>query len=203
MKSNRWIKISTIVVVSVVVLLGVFAPDVLASEHGGNGGNPLNPLESLRGDLALWTTVTFLIVLGILWKFAWGPIVQGLDKREKYVADQRSEAEKANDDARALLDEYKQQLSQAKAEIQQMRADAQAGAERAANLLMNKAKNDIMAEKKAATQEIASATVQAQKELAVTSAAMAVELAGTILKQKLDPKAHRQLIDDAVAKFGK
>lgn len=166
------------------------------SEEGGM-------LPAFCSDLALWTAITFLLVLIILCKFAWAPIMEGLDKREKYVQDQRSDAEKANADARALLEEYKSQLAAAKGEIQQMRADAQAAAEKASQLLMKKAMSDIEAEKKAATQEIASAKVQAQKELAANSAALAVELAGTILQQKLDPKAHQKIIDQAVAKFGK
>ena len=146
--------------------------------------------------------ITFLVVLLVLWKFAWGPIVAGLDKREDYVHAQRTDAEKANEDAKALLAEYREQLSQAKAEIQQMRNDAQAGAERSAAILMDKAKADIQAQQNAATQEIANAKVQAQKELAADSAALAVELAGTILKHELDPSAHAALIEEAASRFG-
>ena len=47
----------------------------------------------------------------------------------------------------------------------------------------------------AATQEIANAKIQAQKELAAQSAALAVELAGKILKQELNPQSHQKLID--------
>lgn len=204
MKSYPWNRFFPILaLLCVVVIFGVFAPDAWASGHAAQGGNPLNPLESIRADTALWTLVTFLVVLGLLWKFAWGPIVQGLDKREQYVADQRSSAEKANEDATALLAEYQSQLAQAKAEILQMQADARVAAERAAAVLMEKAKSDIQAERRASVQEIESAKLQAQKELAYASATMAVELAGVILKQKLDPNAHRQIIDDAVARFTK
>ena len=172
---------------------------VFAEGSHGEGGM----LPPFCSDLALWTTIIFFIVLLVLWKFAWGPIMEGLDKREQYVQDQRSDAEKANAEARALLEEYKAQLANAKAEVQQMRADAQATAEKASQVLMKKAMSDIEAEKKAATHEIASAKVQAQKELAAKSAELAVELAGTILQQKLDPKSHQQIINNAVANFGK
>ena len=166
------------------------------SEEGG-------ALPPFCADLALWTAVTFVLVLIVLWKFAWGPIIEGLDKREQYVLDQRSDAEKANADAKALLEDYKSQLANAKAEIQQMKADAAVNAEKAAAIVMNKAIASVEAEKKAATQEIASAKIQAQKELAAQSAALAVELAGKILKKELTPQAHQKLIDQAVAKFGK
>lgn len=166
------------------------------SEEGG-------ALPPFCADLALWTAVTFVLVLIVLWKFAWGPIIEGLDKREQYVLDQRSDAEKANADAKALLEDYKSQLANAKAEIQQMKADAAVNAEKAAAIVMNKAIASVEAEKKAATQEIASAKIQAQKELAAQSAALAVELAGKILKKELTPQAHQKLIDQAIAKFGK
>ncbi|MDO4582825.1 MAG: F0F1 ATP synthase subunit B [Planctomycetia bacterium] len=204
MNLRRWMILSAIVLV-----LGFFfawgdaTPTLWASGHGAEGGNSLNPLESIRGDLTLWTAVTFLVVLAILWKFAWGPIMDGLEKRENYVFSQRSEAEKANEDARALLAEYKTQLAQAKSEIQAMRAEATANAEKAATLLMDKTKADIQASRRAATQEIENAKIQAQKELAGMSAELAVQLAGVILKQKLDPASHRKLIDQAVANFGK
>ena len=166
------------------------------SEEGG-------ALPPFCADLALWTAVTFVLVLIVLWKFAWGPIIEGLDKREQYVLDQRSDAEKANADAKALLEDYKSQLANAKADIQQMKAEAQASAEKSAALLMSKAMASVEAEKKAATQEINNAKIQAQKELASQSAALAVELAGKILKKELNPQAHQKLIDQAVAKFGK
>ena len=117
--------------------------------EGSEEGAALPPFCA---DLALWTAVTFVLVLIVLWKFAWGPIIEGLDKREQYVLDQRSDAEKANADAKALLEDYKSQLANAKAEIQQMKADAAVNAEKAAAIVMNKAIASVEAEKKAATQ---------------------------------------------------
>lgn len=204
MNLRRWMILSAIVLVlGFFFVLGDATPTLWASGHGAEGGNSLNPLESIRGDLTLWTAVTFLVVLVILWKFAWGPIMEGLEKRENYVFSQRSDAEKANEDARSLLSEYKAQLAQAKSEIQAMRAEAVANAEKAATLLMDKTKADIQASRRTTMQEIENAKIQAQKELAGMSAELAVQLAGVILKQKLDPASHRKLIDQAVANFGK
>ena len=61
----------------------------------GRGGRAADPLE-WKSDLALWTAVVFLCLLAILWKFAWKPIAEGLDKRERNVADQIAQAEAAN-----------------------------------------------------------------------------------------------------------
>jgi F-type H+-transporting ATPase subunit b len=64
-----------------------------------------NPLE-FKSDLALWTAVVFLLLMLLLWKFAWGPLADGLDKREKHVADQIAQANDANQKAKDLLVEY-------------------------------------------------------------------------------------------------
>ena len=78
--------------------------------HGGHGEINTNPLE-FKTDLAIWTAVVFLIVLSLLWKFAWGPIAEGLDKREQRIADEISAAEKSNADARDLLQQYQDKLA--------------------------------------------------------------------------------------------
>ena len=54
-------------------------------DHGAHAANT-NPL-SFDPDLALWTLGVFVLLLLILKKFAWGPIVAGLDKREHKIAD--------------------------------------------------------------------------------------------------------------------
>lgn len=48
--------------------------------------------EQFRSDLAIWTFVVFILLLAILWKFAWGPIVAGLEKREESIAHNIDEA---------------------------------------------------------------------------------------------------------------
>ena len=53
----------------------------------------------------------FLIVLAILWKGAWGPIRQGLEKRESEVAAQIRQAQEQNDEARRLLADYEKKLA--------------------------------------------------------------------------------------------
>ena len=75
-----------------------------------------NPLE-FKSDLAIWTGVVFAVLLAVLWKFAWKPIAEGLDKREKQIADQIAEAERHNQDARQLLADYQQKLAASQGEV--------------------------------------------------------------------------------------
>ncbi len=168
-----------------------------SGEHGKAEANPL----TWQSDLALWTAVVFLLLLAVLWKFAWGPILQGLEKRENRVAEEISSAEKANQDARRLLEEYQQKLVASKDEVRQILDAARRDAEGVGREIVDKAREEAQVEHQRALREIENATAGALKELADRSASLAVELAGKIVGATLDPQEHRRLIEQAVTHF--
>lgn len=172
---------------------------ILASA-GGEAAGGVNPLE-WKSDLALWTAVVFLLLLAILWKFAWKPIVDGLDKRERNVADQIAQAEAANEKANQILADYQRQLAAAGDQVRAILEQGRRDAEKAGRTLIDKAKEDAEAEYQRAVKQIDAATAAAIKELAGQSATLAVDLAGKIVRAKLSPGDHTRLIDDAVAGF--
>lgn len=170
--------------------------------HGGtsHGEGGLNPL-SFQSDLALWTGVVFLVVLAVLWKFAWGPIAQGLEQRESRIADEIAAAERTNEDARTLLAQYEKRLAASEGEVREMIEKARRDAEQVGRDLVEKAKAETQVEKERALREIEGATSGALKDLAERSADLAVDLAGKIMQSTLDAKGHSQLIERAVSDF--
>ena len=88
-------RLTAVAVLTCVALICIAAP-ALAAEGQGTGADALNPVNAdgynFRGDLGVWTAVVFLVVLAILGKFAWGPISDGLQKRENEIAAQIAEA---------------------------------------------------------------------------------------------------------------
>ena len=84
------------------------------------------------GDLGniLWSLVTFLLVLVVLGKFAWKPILSGLQGREEFIRDSLAQAKKDREEAEARLKEYGQKLETARAEatelVEEGRRDAEA-----------------------------------------------------------------------------
>jgi F-type H+-transporting ATPase subunit b len=169
---------------------------------GGHAEETPNPLE-IKGDLALWTVVVFLVLLFILWKFAWGPVVEGLDKREQYIASQISHAEKNNAEARRLLEEYQQKLSEVQGEVRAIVEQGRHDAEQVGRELIEKARLEAKHEEEKAVREIEQATSAALAELAERSATLAVQLAGKIVGAKLQPADHATLIQQTVADFVK
>ncbi len=166
----------------------------------GPGEVNTDPLE-FQTDLALWTLVVFLVLLAVLWKFAWGPIAEGLNRREQGIADQITQAEQANRQAKELLGQYDQKLVGAKQEVRQILDKAQHDAEQVGRGMIEKAQQEAEAEQQRALQQIDAATAGALKELADRGATLAVELAGKIVRAELKPDDHARLIRQTMADF--
>jgi F-type H+-transporting ATPase subunit b len=162
--------------------------------------NPLS-LEAVKADLAIWTAVVFLLLLLILGKFAWKPIAKGLDMREQAIADQIAQADAANQRAKEILADYQRKLAAAEDEVRGILDQGRRDAEQVGRELTDKAKEEAKAEYQRAVQHIEAATAAAIEELADRSATLAVDLAGKIVRAKLNPGDHTRLIEQAVAGF--
>jgi F-type H+-transporting ATPase subunit b len=159
-----------------------------------------NPLAWDK-DLAIWSAVVFLLLLGLLYKLAWGPLSEGMNKRERHIADQIAQANTANQQAKELLAQHEQKLTETAQEVRAIMEKARRDAEEAAREREAKAEADAKARLERAEKEIAAATAAAVKELADRSAKLAVDLAGKIVGAKLNSKDHAQLIEKAVSGF--
>ena len=177
-----------------------------AEEAGQEGGAAsLNPINfhgiNFPGDLSVWTAVVFLVVLAILGKYAWGPISDGLQKREHEIASQIAEAQRKNEEARQLLVDYEKKLSAAQDEVRSLIEEGRRAAEKVGQQLVDKAREEAGIERQRAVQQIESATLAALKELADRSATLAVDLAGKIVGSQLKAADHSRLIEQAVTEF--
>lgn len=170
--------------------------------QGSHGSGNTNPLE-WKKDLALFTGVVFLVLFALLWKFAWGPIAQGLQRREQGIADQIAQAEQSNQQAKGLLGQYEQKLAGAKQEVRGMLDQARRDAEQAGREMIDQARQEAQAEQQRALQQIDAATANAIKELAGYSADLAVELAGKIVRAELKSDDHAVLIQQTMADFAR
>lgn len=170
--------------------------------HGGGHESSLDPL-SFQKDMALWQGVIFVITFLLVGIFAFKPIATALDQREQAVADHIAGAEKANLDAKELLEQYRQKLADAQEEVRQILDAGKKEAETAALAIVEKAKQSAETERVRSAKEIEAATIGALQSLAEKSATLATDLAGKMLHAKIDPAAHRDLIDRAVQEFNR
>jgi F-type H+-transporting ATPase subunit b len=169
-------------------------------EHAHIGAEGVSKApEEFKSDLAIYSFVIFLLLLAILGKFAWGPITKGLDAREERIAAEIAAAHKANDDAKQLLAQYEVRLTQAQDEVRAILDEARRDADHTAQEIVAKAKADAASEMARGKREIETATSQALKEIAESSANLAVQLAGRIIRTNLADRDHSRLIEEAMA----
>lgn len=168
--------------------------------HADMSADAENPAE-WKSDLSIWTFVVFLLLLAILYKFAWGPITEGLDRRERNVAEHIAAAERSNEDAKRMLAEYEKRLANAAAEVRELLDEARRDAEETKAEIIAEGKKGAEAERLRALREIEAATDGALKQLAEKSASLAVDLAGKILKTQLKPADHTRLVQEAITLF--
>jgi F-type H+-transporting ATPase subunit b len=175
--------------------------DHAGEEHGdGHAAVNPNPLE-IDPDLAIVTLVIFLILLGVLYKFAWGPIMAGLHHREKHIAQEISAAEARHQDAQKLLVDYQTQLARAGDEVRAMIDGAKKDADALKAGIVADAQKAASDEKQRAVREIETAKNSALGEIAEKTVNMAFRVASDAVRREIKPDDHRGLIEDAIKQF--
>jgi len=169
--------------------------------HGIGHGDPSTDPSEVKGDLAIFSAVVFLLLVVILRKFAWGPIAAGLEKREHHIHEHIAGAERANAEAKAMLVEYQKKLEAAHLEVRGILDEARRDAEHTKQEIVAAARAEAASEMERGKREVHTAMDQALKYLAESSAEQAVYLAGKVLQQQLKPADHTRLIDEAMAKL--
>ncbi|MCH2184091.1 MAG: F0F1 ATP synthase subunit B [Mariniblastus sp.] len=159
-----------------------------------------NPL-SVDPDLALFTALVFVLLLLVLWKMAWGPIMAGLAAREEGIASNIDQAQQDAEAAAEKLREYEEQLTAAADEVKSIVAEARRDAEVTRDKIVAEAQATAQRERERSIADIEVAKNLALDEVAKTGADLAVDLAGKIVHDELDRGKHAQLISDALSKL--
>lgn len=169
----------------------------------GNSTAALGSPTDVRFDMAIYTFVLFLILLAVLYKFAWGPIATALERRENTIARQIEEAQLASQKGEQLLRQYEAKLAAATDEARQIVAGARKDAELAKDKIVAEARDAAQRERDRAVSDITVAKNQALDQIAQKSVQTAVSLASNILRREVKPQEHEAIIGDAINKFSK
>ena len=156
-----------------------------------------NAME-FRVDTALWAAVVFLILFVILRAKAWGPILEGLKKREETIRSSLEEAKLTRTEMERLRAEFKQELSQAHQEIPKLMEDARKKAEEMSNEMRAKAVAEIQTERERLRRELDIGKDQALKELWEQAAMLATLISTKAIGRSLTEDDHRRLLDEAM-----
>ena len=173
--------------------LALSAAPILASEEGGQGG----PFEGNIGN-ALWTLVIFGLVIFVLGKFAWKPILGGLQQREEFIRTSLTQAKADRDAAEARLKEYSDKLISARSEASAIVDEARRDAEVVKRRFQEETQVEANRTIERAKREIAIAKETAVKELYSLTAQLTTQVAGKILEREIQPSDHERLIRDSI-----
>ncbi len=181
------------VVTHVIHVTHAAAPVQPASRQGTGG------LLSIDPGMALFTLVIFLVLLAVLGRYAWTPLITGLKRREDAIRE-NIEAAAA---AQAKVEQTRRQLEEKIAQVQHAAAlqlqQAKADAARAADAIRQRAEAETKALKDQALRDIQMAQQQAMRELAVKAADLSVDIAERLLQRHLNDVDREKLLEESVS----
>jgi F-type H+-transporting ATPase subunit b len=169
----------------------------------GNATAKLTDPSDFKFDMSIYSFLVFLILLGVLYKFAWGPIATALEQREQTIHRQIEEARLASEKAAQQLREYEARLAAATEEARQIVSHARKDAEIAKDKIVAEARDAAAKERDRAVADIHVAKNQALDQIAQKSVQTAVGLARNILRREVQPQEHEAIIGEAIQQFTK
>ena len=147
----------------------------------------------------VWSTIAFLVVLFLLRKMAWGPILTALKDREESIAAALNEADKARSEMSALQADNERLLQEARAERDSMLREAREMADKLVVDAKGKAKEAAAREAESAREAIATERKAAVAELKSEVAKLSVSIAEQLIRAELaDPGKQEALVSKLI-----
>lgn len=140
----------------------------------------------------------FLIMLWILRKFAWGPVIGMLEARRQKIASEFKEAERRQGDADKLRVQYEQELKGIEAKARVRIQEAVAEGQKVAGEIKSQAQTEAAARLERAQDEIARELEKSKEVLKEQMISLSLRSAEKILRQKLDDPAQRRLVGEFI-----
>jgi F-type H+-transporting ATPase subunit b len=160
-------------------------------------GETLSPFAGNVGN-ALWTLIIFVLVVVILGKFAWGPVLALLKEREDFIHKSLADAKRDRDEAEARLKDYAAKLQSSQAEATAIVERAVKDAERLRDELRQRAHSEADAMIKKTEREIEAQTAQAVRQIRQEAVDLSVTIASKLLQRNVTKEDNEKLIADAL-----
>jgi F-type H+-transporting ATPase subunit b len=151
--------------------------------------------------LSFWTAITFALLLIVLGKFAWGPILHMVEQREKTIKESLEGAEKARAEATAAAAESRAALEKARSETADLVRKNQAEVAAAKAELMAAAKKESEDLLTAARKTIAEEQRQAIAEVKNLAVDLAIGAAAKLIHSQMDAGQQKKLVEEYLSKL--
>ena len=157
-----------------------------------------NPLVQIDPGLFIWTIVTFLVLLALLAKFAWTPLLVALDTRQNAIRKSLDDAQQAKEELERLHVESAQIVQRARNDAEAIIAQSRSDGDRLREELKQKARAEADHIVKNAERQIQLETSRALEQIRHEAIDLSVMIASKIIKRNLSKEDNEKLIDDAL-----
>ncbi|HMX42152.1 MAG TPA: F0F1 ATP synthase subunit B [Elusimicrobiota bacterium] len=148
--------------------------------------------------LMVWTALTFLLLVGVLARFAWKPILEALRAREESIKNNIQAAERSKAEAEKLRRDYEGQIARMDAKARDILAEAEAAGRRTKDEILRAAQAENERLLDAARKKLAEEERRLLREVRAEVAEMSLRAAEKILRQGLDKSAQDRLIKETL-----
>ncbi len=149
--------------------------------------------------LFIWTIITFLVLLALLAKFAWRPLLEALDRRQAAIRKSLDDAQQARQELERLNQESALILNKARAEADQIIVSSRADAERLREDMKQKARAEADAIVKSAERQIQLETARALQQIRTEAVELSVMIASKLIQRNLTREDNERLIEEALS----
>jgi F-type H+-transporting ATPase subunit b len=157
-----------------------------------------NPLVQPDPGLFIWTVLTFLVLLTLLAKFAWGPLLQALDTRQAAIRKALDDAQQAKQELERLEQESALIIRKARAEAEVLLTQSRADGDRLREEMRQKAKAEADGILKNAERQIQLETARALQQIRSEAVDLSVMIASKIIQRNISKEDNERLIADAL-----
>jgi len=157
-----------------------------------------SPLVQLDPGLFVWTILTFLVLLGVLAKFAWNPLLKLLKDREELIRSSLEDAEKAQAELARLNAEGEEIINKARSEAQTILAEGKAAASKLKDETLNAAKDQAKSILTEAKKQIRIEKDKAIEEIKSEVVDLSLSVAAKLIKKNISREDNQALIDESL-----
>jgi F-type H+-transporting ATPase subunit b len=154
-----------------------------------------NPLLRFEPGLMLWTVLTFLVLLFVLRKIAWKPLLEALDAREKRIDDALRKAEKAQREAEQAIAENRKRSDEAMRQAELLMEQARQDAEQTRRKMIEDARAESQRVVDQGMRRLEAEQRAAMQEVRAVAADLAIRAAGRLIQSSLTEQQQRELVD--------
>jgi F-type H+-transporting ATPase subunit b len=157
-----------------------------------------NPLVQPDPGLFIWTLLTFLVLLGLLAKFAWRPLLEALDTRQQGIRKSLDDAQAAKQELERLQQESAQIIRKARVDAEAVITQSRADGDRLREEIRQKAKAEAEGIMRNAERQIQLETGRAIQQIRSEAVDLSVTIASKILQRNISKEDNERLITDAL-----